>query len=273
MALRPKVVDGDLRMWLSGPGASMTASCSTTAARRTCAFRRAGVARQPQLGDVLPQPDARRGSPPPTWRRRPRRLGVASALAQLRAGTTAGFTRSRRSRSCREASYVGQLERSRSGSTAAQTAISGGVWHADRPSIVWFWPIIVLLACVLAPRAPAADLDARLARALGLTSFSPSQSRALGTSCTGTRRSRSPSTSSSPDPRVRRVGPAAVLLRQPGILHLLPHLARRAVAGAEPASTSARRLRPARPARGRRPDRTMLCLGWAPRPAARLPSR
>ena len=29
-------------------------------------------------------------------------------------------------------------------------AISGGLWHAEDPSIVWFWPIVVLLACTLA---------------------------------------------------------------------------------------------------------------------------
>jgi hypothetical protein len=31
-----------------------------------------------------------------------------------------------------------------------RTAISGGLWHADNPSLVWFWPIVVLLACALA---------------------------------------------------------------------------------------------------------------------------
>ena len=28
------------------------------------------------------------------------------------------------------------------------SSISGGLWHADDPSIVWFWPIVVLFACV-----------------------------------------------------------------------------------------------------------------------------
>ena len=31
-----------------------------------------------------------------------------------------------------------------------RTAISGGLWHADDPSLVWFWPIVVLLACAVA---------------------------------------------------------------------------------------------------------------------------
>jgi hypothetical protein len=41
------------------------------------------------------------------------------------------------------------------------SAISGGLWHSGRPSIMWFWPIVVLLACVLAAwrvRRPALDL-------------------------------------------------------------------------------------------------------------------
>jgi len=48
-----------------------------------------------------------------------------------------------------------------------QSAISGGLWHSESPSIVWFWPIVVLLACVLAAwrvRRPA--LDVLVARVL-----------------------------------------------------------------------------------------------------------
>jgi hypothetical protein len=41
------------------------------------------------------------------------------------------------------------------------SSLNGGLWHADRPSIVWFWPIVVLVACVLAAlrlRRPALDV-------------------------------------------------------------------------------------------------------------------
>jgi hypothetical protein len=41
------------------------------------------------------------------------------------------------------------------------TSITGGLDHVDRPSIVWFWPILVLIACVLAGwrvRSDALDL-------------------------------------------------------------------------------------------------------------------
>jgi hypothetical protein len=49
------------------------------------------------------------------------------------------------------------------------TAISGGLWHASYPSIVWFWPIAVLLLCVLAGwRVRRPSLDARIARSLGV---------------------------------------------------------------------------------------------------------
>jgi hypothetical protein len=48
------------------------------------------------------------------------------------------------------------------------TVIAGGLWHAPKPSIVWFWPLIVLVACALAAwRVHSAALDARVARILG----------------------------------------------------------------------------------------------------------
>jgi hypothetical protein len=50
------------------------------------------------------------------------------------------------------------------------SSISGGVWHAPAPPIAWFWPVVVIFACVLAAyrlRRPKLDLD--LARALAVT--------------------------------------------------------------------------------------------------------
>jgi hypothetical protein len=47
-------------------------------------------------------------------------------------------------------------------------AISGSLWHSGAPSIVWFWPILVLLACVLAARrVRSPSLDAKVGRLLG----------------------------------------------------------------------------------------------------------
>jgi hypothetical protein len=49
------------------------------------------------------------------------------------------------------------------------TAIDGGLWHADNPSIVWFWPILVVFACVLAAwRLRRRHLDELIARTLAL---------------------------------------------------------------------------------------------------------
>ncbi|MCL2770595.1 MAG: hypothetical protein FWD42_10905 [Solirubrobacterales bacterium] len=59
-------------------------------------------------------------------------------------------------------------------------AISGGLWHAQSPSIVWFWPIVVLISCVLAlwrVRRPA--LDRRAARLLGIVSLAATTLAAL----------------------------------------------------------------------------------------------
>jgi len=47
--------------------------------------------------------------------------------------------------------------------------ISGGLWHAYAPSVVWFWPIVVLWFCVWAAwRVRRPRLDQWTARVLGL---------------------------------------------------------------------------------------------------------
>jgi hypothetical protein len=49
----------------------------------------------------------------------------------------------------------------------AAAAITGGLYYAPSPSIVWFWPILVVLACALAAlRLRRAELDERVARGL-----------------------------------------------------------------------------------------------------------
>jgi hypothetical protein len=51
-------------------------------------------------------------------------------------------------------------------------AIDGGLWHAEDPSIVWFWPIVVLLACTIALwRVRRPELDALAARVLGFAAL------------------------------------------------------------------------------------------------------
>jgi hypothetical protein len=55
------------------------------------------------------------------------------------------------------------------------------VWHAGDPSIVWFWPIVVLLVCVLAAvrlRRPA--LDFTVARAISVVALSATATAGIG---------------------------------------------------------------------------------------------
>lgn len=54
----------------------------------------------------------------------------------------------------------------------APALIAGGLDYAPSPSIVWFWPIIVVLACVLAVRrVRRRELDEAAARGLALTAL------------------------------------------------------------------------------------------------------
>ncbi len=47
------------------------------------------------------------------------------------------------------------------------TAIAGGLYYAPSPSIAWFWPVLVALACVFAAlRLRRPELDERVARGL-----------------------------------------------------------------------------------------------------------
>jgi hypothetical protein len=52
------------------------------------------------------------------------------------------------------------------------SAVSGGLWHRGGPSIVWFWPILVLLLCTLAARrVRVPEVNRRAARALAVPSL------------------------------------------------------------------------------------------------------
>lgn len=63
----------------------------------------------------------------------------------------------------------------------AVTAITGGLYYAPSPSIVWFWPILVVLACVLAVvRLRRAELDERMARALAAVALAAFALAAVG---------------------------------------------------------------------------------------------
>jgi hypothetical protein len=50
--------------------------------------------------------------------------------------------------------------------------IAGGLRYAPNPSLVWFWPILVAVACVIAGlRLRRPELDVRIARALALAAL------------------------------------------------------------------------------------------------------
>ena len=52
------------------------------------------------------------------------------------------------------------------------SALSGGLWHAGDPSVVWFWPIVVLLLCVIAAqRVRRPELHVLVARMLAIAAL------------------------------------------------------------------------------------------------------
>jgi hypothetical protein len=52
------------------------------------------------------------------------------------------------------------------------SVIAGGLWHAEDPSLAWFWPIIVLILCSLAARrVNRPELDIRVARLLSIAAL------------------------------------------------------------------------------------------------------
>ena len=68
----------------------------------------------------------------------------------------------------------------------SRTAISGGLRHADNPSIVWFWPIVVLLACSLAAaRVRRRRLESVTSTILALAALAATATIALGSQLYG----------------------------------------------------------------------------------------
>jgi hypothetical protein len=172
--VKAAVVDGDLRLWIR-VAADETVVVRDYSGAPYLRFSRAGVAvnersamfylnSSPPLGP----PNGLSASTRPKWSPVSRaqeyvwndgRLDALSAIALSPAAASA-----------RQA-YVGRWVVPIVVDGHA-TAVTGGLWHASRPSIVWFWPIVVLFVCVLAAwrlRRPA--LDERLARALAIAAL------------------------------------------------------------------------------------------------------
>jgi hypothetical protein len=168
--LDAKVVDGDLRMWLRVPASEALVVVDYRGAPYL-RFSRAGVDvnRNSSMYYLNETPVAQTppsyltASTPPNWHRvtdghayewHDGRLHALAAVA-LSPGV----------------SFVGRWTiplridgRLRS--------ISGGLWHADNPSIVWFWPIVVLFVCMMAAwRVRRPELDRLVARVLAVTAL------------------------------------------------------------------------------------------------------
>jgi hypothetical protein len=167
--LDAKVVDGDLRLWLR-VAPRVTAVVRDYRGGAYLRFSRSGVAVNVNsamyyLNQTPAESPPARVSPavPARWRQvssgheyswHDGRLHALASVA-LAPGTT----------------YVGRW--SIPVVIGGQlSSIFGGVFYAPDPSIVWFWPIVVLLACTLAAwrvRRPA--LDARVAPVLAVAAL------------------------------------------------------------------------------------------------------
>ncbi len=168
--LDAKVVDGDLRMWLRVPPAQ-TAVVLDYRGAPYLRFSRAGVeVNQNSAMYYLNQTPVAQTPPanltrdtPSSWHRvsagheygwHDGRLHALATIALAPGATFAGRW------------VIPMLVDGR------PSAINGGLWHAGAPSIVWFWPIAVVMLCVLAAwRVRRPDVDALAARACAVAAL------------------------------------------------------------------------------------------------------
>jgi hypothetical protein len=168
--LDAKVIDGDQRMWLRVPrGRDVTVIDYRGAPYLR--FTPAGVdvnhnsaiyyLNQTPVAEVPPSNLTR--TTPPSWHRVSSGNTYSWHDGRLHALATVARSPG--------ASYVGRWTIPMTVDGRA-TAVAGGLWHAGDPSIVWFWPAVVIIACVLAVwRLRRAELDERLARVLGFAAL------------------------------------------------------------------------------------------------------
>ena len=163
--LAAKVIDGDQQLWLSEPSNQIVVVLDYRGAPYL-RFSRSGVEVNRQSAMYFLNQSPAQAPPPnltpgtqPTWHAvssghdygwHDGRLHALAAVARA-PGTT----------------YVGRWTIPVVVDGAA-SAISGGVWYAGSPSLVWLWPIVVIVACVLAARRlRRPPLNERLGRLLG----------------------------------------------------------------------------------------------------------
>jgi hypothetical protein len=168
--LEAKVVDGDLRMWLRVPAAETLVVIDYRGAPYL-RFSRGGVEvnRNSSMYYLNEKPIAQTPPPyltastPPSWHRVTDGHAYEWHDGRLHALATVALSPG--------VSFVGRWTIPLR-IDGRLSSISGGLWHADNPSIVWFWPIVVLFVCAMAAlRVRRPDLDRLVARVLAITAL------------------------------------------------------------------------------------------------------
>ncbi|HET7049190.1 MAG TPA: hypothetical protein VFI54_13080 [Solirubrobacteraceae bacterium] len=168
--LDAKTVDGDQRMWLRVPAAQTVVVLDYRGAPYL-RFSPTGVEVNHnsemyylnQTPVAVAPPTNLTAGTPPAWRRVSGGHEYGWHDGRLHALATVALTPG--------SAFVGRwtIPVRINGATGA---IAGGLYHADNPSIVWFWPIVVLLACVLAAwRIRSDGLDAKMTRGLAIVAL------------------------------------------------------------------------------------------------------
>jgi hypothetical protein len=168
--LTAKVVDGDQKLWLSVPP-QMTALVLDYRFAPYLRFSRSGVQVNTNSemyylnATPLPQtpPGGLTRTTPPAWQMVTSSHDDSWHDARLAALADTALPP--------DTSYVGRWS-VKLMVDGRLSSIGGGVWHAGAPSLVWYWFVLVLIACALAAwRVRSAALDTRVAQLLGCSAL------------------------------------------------------------------------------------------------------
>ncbi|MGB9186182.1 MAG: hypothetical protein WCB67_19195, partial [Solirubrobacteraceae bacterium] len=162
--LTATVVDGDQRLWLA-VAADETVVVLDPRGAPYLRFTSSGVAVNENsetfyanLTPAQPPPADLTASTPPRWAAAGGGHAYSWHDGRLHALATVALSPGR--------SYVGRWSIPVR-VNGRPRVIAGGLYYAGAPSLVWFWPIVVVIACTLAAvRLRREQLDARLARLL-----------------------------------------------------------------------------------------------------------